>query len=210
MPTNLLTRLGRLLSPPGALPAVAPAPIAAPANLQRCTVAAGCFWGVEHLFRRRFPPGSGVVDIQVGYMGGATASPSYEAVCGGATGHAEAATVVFDPARVSYARLLAFFFRMHDPTTEGRQGPDVGPQYRSAIFVYSDEQEATARRVRDLANGDGWWKGGVRTEVVRAGDWWPAEEYHQRYLTRREGGYECPSHFVRDFAPLEMEEEAGP
>lgn len=114
---------------------------------------------------------------------------------------AEAAQIVFDPQQVSYRQLVEFFYRFHDPTTLNRQGPDSGPQYRSAIYYHSPEQERVARDVTRRAN-EQWWKGAVVTEVVPAGRWWSAEEYHQLYLDRNAGGYECPSHFIRDFPPL--------
>ncbi|PHH73377.1 hypothetical protein CDD80_3860 [Ophiocordyceps camponoti-rufipedis] len=170
-----------------------------PEGAQRCTLAAGCFWGVEHLYRRHF--GEALVGLRVGYTGGALDKPSYRAVCGGDTGHAEATQIDFDPQKVSYRQLLEFFFRIHDPTTPNRQGPDTGSQYRSAIFYHSPEQETTARRVAALAS-DTWWRGAIVTQILPAGRWWSAEEYHQLYLQRNPGGYECPSHIVRDFPPL--------
>ncbi|KJZ76136.1 hypothetical protein HIM_04592 [Hirsutella minnesotensis 3608] len=117
------------------------------------------------------------------------------------SGHAEAAQIVFDPDQVSYRQLLEFFYRMHDPTTLDRQGPDAGPQYRSAIYFHDAEQERVARDVTRRA-GEQWWGGKVVTEIVPAGKWWSAEEYHQLYLDRNPGGYECPSHHLRNFPPL--------
>lgn len=114
---------------------------------------------------------------------------------------AEATQLVFDPSKVTYRSLLEFFYRMHDPTTLNAQGPDTGPQYRSAIFYHSPEQEGVAREVTRLAN-EKWWGGKVVTDVVAAGKWWDAEEYHQLYLDKNPMGYECPSHFIRNFPPL--------
>lgn len=174
---------------------------AIPDGAQRCTVAAGCFWGTEHLYRKHFN-GKGLLDCKVGYIGGDLENPSYRAVCGGKTGHAEAAQIIYDPEQVSYRQLLEFFYRMHDPTTLNRQGPDTGPQYRSAIYFYNDEQEKIAREITKQAN-EKWWKGGIVTEIAPAGKWWSAEEYHQLYLNKNPAGYECPSHFLRPFPPLD-------
>ena len=115
---------------------------------------------------------------------------------------AEAAQIIFDPTQVSYRQLLEFFYRFHDPTTLNAQGPDTGPQYRSAIYFHDKEQERVAREVTSQANGQ-WWAGGVVTELAPAGRWWSAEEYHQEYLDRNPAGYECPSHFLRPFPPLQ-------
>lgn len=114
---------------------------------------------------------------------------------------AEATQLIFDPTKVTYRSLLEFFYRMHDPTTVNSQGPDRGPAYRSAIFYHTPEQEATAREVTSLAN-EKWWDGKIVTEIVEAGKWWDAEEYHQIYLEKNPMGYECPSHFIRNFPPL--------
>ncbi|WQF87010.1 Putative peptide methionine sulfoxide reductase MsrA domain-containing protein [Colletotrichum destructivum] len=171
-----------------------------PEGAQKATIAAGCFWGVEHLYRKHFQ-GKGLIDARVGYIGGDLANPTYRAVCGGDTGHAEALQVVFQPADVSYRQLLEFFYRMHDPTTANRQGPDTGPQYRSAIFFHDAEQEKVAREVTRLAN-EQWYGGKIVTDVIPAGQWWDAEQYHQLYLNKNPSGYECPSHFLRTFPPL--------
>lgn len=112
------------------------------------------------------------------------------------------AQIIFDPAQLSYRQLLEFFFRMHDPTTLNRQGPDTGSQYRSAIFFHDADQEAVARDVASRAN-DQWWKGAIVTQILPAGKWWTAEEYHQLYLDRNPSGYECPSHHLRNFPPLQ-------
>ncbi|KAI9784203.1 MAG: Peptide-methionine (S)-S-oxide reductase [Peltula sp. TS41687] len=163
-----------------------------PEGSQKATVAAGCFWGVEHMFRQAFD-GHGLLDAKVGYIGGDSRNPSYRNVCSGRSGHAEALQMVFDPSRLSYRQLLEFFYKMHDPTTKDRQGPDTGSQYRSAIFFHDDEQESIARRVTEKVQRE-WWKRNVATEIIpAAGEWWDAETYHQLYLERNPGGYECPS-----------------
>ncbi|KAF2748497.1 peptide methionine sulfoxide reductase msrB/msrA [Sporormia fimetaria CBS 119925] len=172
-----------------------------PEGAQRATLAAGCFWGVEHVFRKNFG-NRGLLDARVGYIGGDVNHPSYRAVCSGRTGHAEAVELVFDPKQVSYRTLIEFFYKMHDPTTANAQGPDVGSQYRSAIFFHNREQEQVARDITDKVNRQ-WWQGKVKTEVVPAGEWFDAEKYHQMYLENNPMGYECPSHFLRRFPPLE-------
>ncbi|KZF24447.1 peptide methionine sulfoxide [Xylona heveae TC161] len=171
-----------------------------PANAQLATVAAGCFWGVEHMYRKAFA-GKGLLDAKVGYIGGDAKHPSYRQVCTGSTGHAEALQIVFDPEQVSYRQLLEFFYRMHDPTTLNSQGPDVGTQYRSAIFFYTDEQERIAKDITEKVQKE-WWKKKLSTEIIPAGEWWDAEDYHQLYLDKNPSGYECPSHFLRKFEPL--------
>lgn len=154
-------------------------------------LALGCFWGAEKLFWQL----DGVTNTAVGYQGGFTPNPTYEEVCSGRTGHAETVRVVFDPARVSYAELLAAFFEDHDPTQGMRQGNDVGTQYRSAIYTISDEQAAVAAEVRDrfqrALSQSGY--GEITTEIAPAGDFYFAEEYHQQYLIKVPGGY-CPLH----------------
>lgn len=157
-------------------PAVEPGD--APEGLALATFAAGCFWGVEDFFRHV----PGVVDVLSGYTGGARPQPTYEQVCSGATGHAEAVLVTFDPAEVSYEDLLAEFWRHHDPTTPNRQGPDVGTQYRSAVFTRNEEQEKAARA--SLAEYQARFGRPIVTEVTPATTFWPAEEYHQRYTEK--------------------------
>lgn len=117
------------------------------------------------------------------------------------TTDAEACQIVFDPQQVTYRDLLEYFYRMHDPTTSNRQGPDTGSQYRSGIFYHSDEQKAVAEEVTKKAN-EQWWHGKIVTEVLPAAEWWDAEKYHQLYLDNNPGGYECPSHFLRKLPPL--------
>jgi peptide-methionine (S)-S-oxide reductase len=115
---------------------------------------------------------------------------------------AEALQVLYDPEKLTYRQLLEFFYRMHDPTTTNQQGPDIGTQYRSGIFYHDAEQEKIAREVTQKAN-EKWWKGKIVTEILPAGEWWDAEDYHQRYLEVNVNGYECPSHFLRSFPPLD-------
>jgi len=155
-------------------------------------LAGGCFWGMEEIIRD-IP---GVVETEVGYTGGVTRNPVYEQVHAGTTGHAEAVRIVFDPERLSFEDLLGWFFRMHDPTTQNRQGNDIGTSYRSAIFYTSDEQRKTAEAVKERVNASGKWPRPIVTEITKASDWWPAEDYHQDYLQKNPGGYTC--HFLRD------------
>jgi peptide-methionine (S)-S-oxide reductase len=147
--------------------------------MEKAIFAAGCFWGVEASFRAL----PGVVDAQVGYTGGTLLNPTYHDVCTDRTGHAEALEITFDPAKISYEKLLDHFWQMHDPTTPNRQGPDSGTQYRSAIFFHSSEQEKTARASRER------WQARFRqpivTEIVPASTFYRAEEYHQRYLEKK-------------------------
>jgi peptide-methionine (S)-S-oxide reductase len=152
-----------------------------PQGEQVATFAAGCFWGVEAEFRK-IP---GVTATQVGYTGGHTPEPTYEQVCSDRTGHAEAVRVTYDPEQVRYDELLDAFWRMHDPTTANRQGPDVGSQYRSAIFYHDPEQEQTARASKRQLEQANRFRRPISTEITEAGLWWPAEDYHQRYLEKR-------------------------
>jgi peptide methionine sulfoxide reductase msrA/msrB len=155
-------------------------------------LAGGCFWGMEEIIRK-IP---GVIKTTVGYSGGTAADPTYEDVCTGATGHAEAIQVVFDPARLSYEALLDYFFRMHDPTTLNRQHNDAGTQYRSAIFYASEAQKQTAERVKARWANSGKFNRPITTEITAATKFYPAEEYHQKYLVKHPGGYTC--HVLRD------------
>lgn len=146
---------------------------------EKATFGAGCFWGVEIDFRNV----PGVVDTAVGYEGGSVANPTYEDVCSHTTGHAEVVEVEFDPEQVSYEELLEKFWDVHDPTQLNRQGPDVGDQYRSAIFVHSPEQEEKALESR--ARAQARYDRPIVTEVTPASTFWRAEEYHQQYLVKR-------------------------
>jgi peptide-methionine (S)-S-oxide reductase len=147
-------------------------------TVEEATFAAGCFWGVEATFRDV----PGVVDVTSGYTGGSTERPTYEQVCSHRTGHAEAVLVGFDPARVGYDELLDVFWRMHDPTTPNRQGPDVGTQYRSAVFVHDEAQEKAAHASKERAQAR--FRRPIVTEISPATTFWPAEEYHQRYFEK--------------------------
>ena len=153
-------------------------------NLQTAIFAAGCFWGVESLFKQT----KGVVETTVGYTGGTTPDPLYRQVCTGITGHAEAVQVKFDPGVVSYEELLSLFWRMHDPTTQNRQGPDVGTQYRSAIFYYNEEQRKTAERSKEEFDSSGVYLNKAATQIVPASAFYAAEEYHQDYFEKQGGG----------------------
>ena len=152
----------------------------------RATFAAGCFWGVEEAFRHI----KGVTSTTVGYTGGTKENPSYKDVCTGATGHAEAVEVEFDPAQVSYRELVAAFFQNHNPTTLNRQGPDFGAQYRSAIFYHDAEQEAEGREAIAALEKAHIFNRPIVTEVTPAGPFYRAEEYHQQYLAKR-GATSC-------------------
>lgn len=149
------------------------------------TFAAGCFWGVEATFSKL----DGVTATAVGYMGGHLANPSYRDVCTDTTGHAEVVQVVFDPQRISYEALLDTFWRCHNPTTLNRQGPDVGTQYRSAIFCHDDYQMTVARQSLEAMDRSGAFAAPIVTEIVPADPFWRAEEYHQQYLAKRGGGH---------------------
>jgi len=160
-------------------------------KMEKAVFAAGCFWGVEAIFQQI----DGVVDTTVGYTGGETVNPTYREVCGKKTGHAEAIEIIFDPAKISYEKLLEYFWRLHDPTTVDRQGPDVGPQYRSVVFYYSDEQKAAAEKVK--AEAQKKWKNPIVTQIVKGGVFYPAEVYHQDYFKNR-GGHHTGCHYLRD------------
>jgi methionine-S-sulfoxide reductase len=151
------------------------------------TFAGGCFWGMEEILRK-IP---GVLKTTVGYTGGSAPDPTYEAVCTGNTGHAEAIEIEFDAEKISYDQLLDIFFRMHDPTTLNRQHNDVGSQYRSAIFYHSEDQRIAAQKAKMEANSSGRWKNPVVTEVTAATKFYSGEEYHQDYLQKHPGGYNC-------------------
>ena len=147
----------------------------------KATFGAGCFWGVEATFRQL----EGVTGTAVGYLGGTMENPSYKDVCTGRTGHAEVVEVEYDPARVSYDRLLDVFWENHDPTTLNRQGPDTGTQYRSAIFFHDDEQRAAAVASKERQTASGRFKRPIVTEITAAGPFYRAEDYHQQYLEKR-------------------------
>ena len=149
--------------------------------MAKATFGAGCFWGVEAAFRQL----PGVTATAVGYSGGHAERPTYREVCAGDTGHAEVVEVAYDPEKVSYDDLLEVFWNEHDPTQVDRQGPDVGAQYRSAIFFHTPEQEAAARASKDRLAASGRFSRPIATEITPAGAFWPAEDYHQQYLEKR-------------------------
>ena len=151
--------------------------------MEKALFGAGCFWGVEDFFRQV----PGVQAAVSGYAGGTTQAPTYKQICNGDTNHAEVVEVTFDPARVSYETLVDLFFKMHNPTTRNRQGPDVGTQYRSVIFTHGPEQARVAAEVRDRVAASGKWKTPVVTQVEDAPTFWPAEEHHQRYFQKHGG-----------------------
>jgi peptide-methionine (S)-S-oxide reductase len=159
-------------------------------GMEKAVFAAGCFWGVESIFQQI----DGVSDTTVGYVGGKTENPTYKEVCYKDTGHAEAVEIVYDPSKVSYETLLDIFWRAHDPTTLNRQGPDVGSQYRSAIFYNTSEQKAAAEKVKTEAQKK--WKKPIVTEISPASTFYPAEDYHQDYFSKK--GIKKSCHFLRD------------
>jgi methionine-S-sulfoxide reductase len=155
------------------------------ALLEKATFAAGCFWGVEAYYKRV----KGVVRTTVGYTGGTKKDPTYEEVCTGRTGHAEAVEIEFDPKVVSFEKLLQRFWNLHDPTLKDKQGNDVGTQYRSAIFFHDEEQARVARRSKDALERSGRLKRPIATMIVPSTVFYPAEDYHQDYLDKHPDGY---------------------
>lgn len=152
--------------------------------MKKATFAAGCFWGVEDVFSGI----KGVLSTAVGYTGGTTENPTYEEICTGKTGHAEAVEVAFDPDIVTYQDLLAVFWSIHDPTTPDRQGPDVGTQYRSAVFIHDAKQGTLARVSRGELAESGRFRNPIVTEILPAPQFYRAEEYHQGYIGKRRAG----------------------
>ncbi|PWN40952.1 peptide methionine sulfoxide reductase [Ceraceosorus guamensis] len=167
--------------------------------IEKGTFASGCFWGTEHIFREHYK-GKGLIDAKVGFIGGKESSknPSYEEVCTGRTGHAEAAQVTFDPSKVSYAELVEFFYRTHDPTQLNAQGNDRGTQYRSAIFAHSPEQLEAIKKVTNEVQEKHFTPKGkkivTQVEERPAGDFFEADEHHQEYLHKNPWGYQCGTH----------------
>src|SRR5688572_1118177 len=159
---------------------------------QQATLAGGCFWCTEAVFKDLI----GVEAVDSGYTGGHVPDPTYRQVCGGDTGHAEAIRITYDDEALSYDDLLDIFFATHDPTQLNRQGNDVGTQYRSAIFPHSPEQQLAAERVIARVAASGKWKRPITTSIEPASRWYDAEKYHQDYLRKNPGGYTC--HFMRD------------
>jgi peptide-methionine (S)-S-oxide reductase len=164
---------------------------------ERATFGAGCFWGVEYVYRRV----PGVIDVQVGYSGGTTPDPSYEQVCSHATGHAEVTQVTFDPERVTFEQLLEVFWAMHDPTQVDRQGPDIGDQYRSVVFTHSDDQRVAAEESR--AKAQARFDQPIATQIEPLTEFYPAEGYHQAYYEKN--GHEPYCHVV----PVKTLEDLG-
>jgi peptide-methionine (S)-S-oxide reductase len=156
-------------------------------NIQTATFGTGCFWCSEAVFERT----AGVVDVRSGYMGGHDEQPTYQKVCTGVTGHAEVVEVKFDPALISYVKLLDLFFRMHDPTTLNRQGADQGTQYRSAIFYYTDEQKKSAEAAVKKVNESAVFADPIVTEISAASTFHPAEDYHEDYYTNNKDRPYC-------------------
>ncbi len=146
----------------------------------KATFGAGCFWCVEHVFRKA----KGITSATVGYMGGTLKNPTYEDVCTDQTGHAEIVQVEYDPSKISYREILDVFWNCHDPTTLNRQGPDVGTQYRSVIFYHNQEQERDAKKSKEELESSGKYKKKIVTEIVPASEFYRAEEYHQQYYQK--------------------------
>ena len=157
---------------------------------ERAVLAGGCFWGMQDLIRKM----DGVISTRVGYTGGDVPNATYR----NHGSHAEGIEIVFDPAKLSYRRLLEFFFQIHDPTTRNRQGNDIGSQYRSAIFYHGEAQHRTAELVKKEVETSGKWGKPLTTQIVPASTFWLAEDYHQDYLQKHPGGYTC--HYVRPFS----------
>ena len=149
-------------------------------NMEKATFGAGCFWGVEELFRNT----KGVISATSGYAGGTTENPTYEDVCSHQTGHAEVVEVEFDPAQVAYEQLLDIFWSNHDPTTRDRQGPDIGSQYRSVVFYHSPAQKTAAEAKKEALDRSGRFRRPIVTQIEPAPTFYRAEEYHQRYLAK--------------------------
>jgi peptide-methionine (S)-S-oxide reductase len=156
-------------------------------NYKKAYIAGGCFWGMEDLFRVR----PGIIDTEVGYIGGDNQNPTYK----NHPGHAEGIELTYDPSKTSFKEILDFFFRIHDPSTVDRQGNDRGSSYRSAIFIQDVEERKVAEEVIDLVNNSGRWNGKVVTKLEPIATFWPAEPEHQDYLLRIPNGYTC--HFER-------------
>jgi peptide-methionine (S)-S-oxide reductase len=157
------------------------------AGLETATLAGGCFWCLEAVFREV----EGVEGVQSGYTGGTKANPTYEQVCSGKTGHAEAVRIAFDPRKITYKEILEIFFSAHDPTTLNRQGADVGTQYRSAIFYHSEAQKTAAEEIIREMTAAHAWKYTIVTQVLPAGEFYPAEEYHDSYFERHPASGYC-------------------
>lgn len=152
----------------------------------KASFGAGCFWGVEEAFRKV----PGVLSTEVGYSGGTSENPTYHQVCTGTTGHAETLSLDYDPAKIAYEQLLDLFWKLHDPTTRDRQGPDIGSQYRSVVFYYTPEQHQAAQLKKQQLDDSGHYRKPIVTQIVPAAPFYRAEEYHQRYV-EKQGGDSC-------------------
>jgi peptide-methionine (S)-S-oxide reductase len=160
-------------------------------NFKNMYIAGGCFWGLEELIRQQ----EGVVDTEVGYIGGDNDNPTYR----NHPGHAEALEVTYDPQQTNYKAILEYFFRVHNPTTLNQQGNDTGSSYRSAIFPIGEEEKQIAQAVIDMVNESGKWKDPVVTSIELFTKFWPAEDYHQDYLQKNPGGYTCHQEYFQDY-----------
>ncbi len=156
-------------------------------SYEKAILSGGCFWGMEELIGKL----DGIIDIKTGYIGGSVENPSYELISTGLTGHAESIKITFDPAKISYEKILRFFFQIHDATTLNKQGNDLGTQYRSAIFYLNDKQKKIAQDLIKKANKSGIFPGEIVTKVTKATKFYDAEDYHQDYLEKNPGGYTC-------------------
>lgn len=188
----LALALGTMAMPLGLAAGAEPEAGAEPKK-ETAIFAGGCFWGMENIIRN-IP---GVLSTEVGYTGGKIPNPTYQQVCTGLTGHAEAVQIVYDPDVVSYETLIDYFFRMHDPTTLNRQHNDIGTQYRSAVFFTSDEQKEIAEKSIAFLTQQKKFARPIVTQVVKAGFFYPAEDYHQDYLVKNPAGYNC--HVLREW-----------
>lgn len=167
-----------------------------PQSNKLITIAAGCFWGVEQVYRKYYGS-KGLIDAKVGFANGAIDNPSYKRVCEGDTQFAEVLQISYDPKQVSLKELLSFFYKIHDPTTLDRQGADTGTQYRSAIFTHDDEDLKIAKQVTEEYQPK--WQNSIITKIEPIKNFYDAEDYHQLYLDKNPTGYHCPTHFVREF-----------
>ncbi len=171
-----------------------------PENTELASFGGGCFWCMEAVFQRK----EGVVDVISGYQGGATQDPTYKEICNGNTGHAEVVRVEFDPAKTAYQDLVELFFKAHDPTPLNRQGPDVGTQYRSAIFTYSENQGKIAKAVREELDKSGRFSDPIVTEITDAPKFYPAENDHQDYYNKNKSAPYCAFNITPKLKKLEM------
>lgn len=173
-------------------------------ELETATLGGGCFWCLEAVFEQL----EGVKSVISGYAGGTLPNPSYEQVCSGTTGHAEVVQITFDPEKIAYRELLEVFFTIHDPTTLDQQGPDVGTQYRSAIFYHTPDQEKVAKEVIEKLEASGTWDGPVVTAIKKYGSFYPAEKYHQGYYQRNLAQPYCKAVITPKLAKLRQKYQA--